>query len=343
MMIYFRQMALTPQQIIHTRAKTICPIFGTPRGLSQTTLPTYGDIMRYYLMLKQELKPEVNTKEPTVAEISQRIAVQTEELWRKSSIPITTHARVLQLIRGYHDKYMKLMKPFKGRQNDKAYKSKLSIFAKDGDNKLFDIASCKCIFEACHCAKPRKVPTDEQPFLTDQRMLRLMCISSVGRVATQKITKSINRKEKEANRIAKFRKSTTEDEYNIHDTESDSQDDFVYEDNCDDSNFAGKLLDHQQHDNDLPISSTSTTPILPPRLPTLARACDRHGVSDRCAAALASAVLQDFGVITPTDKSKVIDKNRIRRERKKSVHIFNFANRQMICVVYILMAEKIKP
>ena len=285
-------------------------------------------------MLKQELKPEVNTKEPTVAEISQRIAVQTEELWRKSSIPITTHARILQLIRGYHDKYMKLMNPVKGRQNDKAHKSILSIFAKDGDNKLFDIASCKCIFKACHCAKPRKVPTDEQPFLTDQRTLRLMCISSVDIVATQKITKTIKRKEKEANRIAKFRKSTTEDEYNIHDMESDSQDDFDYEDNCDDSNFAGKLLDHQQHDNDLPISSTSTTPMLPPGLPTLARACNRHGVSDRCAAALASAVLQDFGVITPTDKSKVIDKNRIRRERKKSAHLQFCKQADDLCGLY---------
>ena len=36
------------------------------------------------------------------------------------------------------------------------------------------------------------------------------------------------------------------------------------------------------------------------RLPTLAQTCDRHGVSDRAAAAIASAVLQDLArYVTP--------------------------------------------
>jgi len=33
-------------------------------------------------------------------------------------------------------------------------------------------------------------------------------------------------------------------------------------------------------------------------LRTVARECDRHGVSDRCAASLVTAVLQDFGMVT---------------------------------------------
>src|SRR6218665_1653138 len=53
------------------------------------------------------------------------------------------------------------------------------------------------------------------------------------------------------------------------------------------------------------------------RLPTLAQTCDRHGVSDRAAAAIASAVLQDFGVICNDDLSNVIDQNKVRRERLK--------------------------
>ena len=50
------------------------------------------------------------------------------------------------------------------------------------------------------------------------------------------------------------------------------------------------------------------------RLPSLAKACDRTGVSDRAAAIIASSVLQDMGIVSPNDTSKVIDRSRIRRE-----------------------------
>jgi len=53
-------------------------------------------------------------------------------------------------------------------------------------------------------------------------------------------------------------------------------------------------------------------------LPTVARECDRHGVSDRCAASIISAVLQDVGIINEQDSSMVVDKNKVRRERVKA-------------------------
>jgi len=53
-------------------------------------------------------------------------------------------------------------------------------------------------------------------------------------------------------------------------------------------------------------------------LPSLAKACDRTGVSDRAAAMIASAVLQDMGIISPEDRSKIIDQSKIRRERTKT-------------------------
>jgi len=52
-------------------------------------------------------------------------------------------------------------------------------------------------------------------------------------------------------------------------------------------------------------------------LPAVATACDRHGVSDRSAAAIASAVLEDFGLVTHEDRSRVIDRMTIRRQRQK--------------------------
>ncbi|GBM08130.1 hypothetical protein AVEN_214461-1 [Araneus ventricosus] len=43
---------------------------------------------------------------------------------------------------------------------------------------------------------------------------------------------------------------------------------------------------------------------------------DRYGVSDRATATIASSVLHDVGLITDSDISHVIDKNKIRKEKQ---------------------------
>ena len=44
---------------------------------------------------------------------------------------------------------------------------------------------------------------------------------------------------------------------------------------------------------------------------------DRYQISDRAAAALSTALLRDLGLVTDKDKSKVVDKYKVRRARKK--------------------------
>ena len=51
-------------------------------------------------------------------------------------------------------------------------------------------------------------------------------------------------------------------------------------------------------------------------LPSLALACDRVGVSSRGAAIIECAVLEDMDIISEEDQPKVIDKNKMQRERK---------------------------
>ena len=75
------------------------------------------------------------------------------------------------------------------------------------------------------------------------------------------------------------------------------------------------------------------------RLPTLARECDRWGVSDRSAAALASAVLVDCGIIDAHDSSDVIDPSKIRRERQKKEKHYKLVLTKH-WKVYISMVEK---
>lgn len=47
----------------------------------------------------------------------------------------------------------------------------------------------------------------------------------------------------------------------------------------------------------------------------MAKMCDRFGVCDRAGAAVATAVLEDFGVVSPTESTEVIDRYKLRRER----------------------------
>ena len=43
-------------------------------------------------------------------------------------------------------------------------------------------------------------------------------------------------------------------------------------------------------------------------LPKLSQICDRFNITDRVGAAIATAVLEDFGLVTSFDKTHVIDK-----------------------------------
>ena len=45
--------------------------------------------------------------------------------------------------------------------------------------------------------------------------------------------------------------------------------------------------------------------------------CERFGISDRAGAAIATATLKAFGIVTHTNKTNVIDRSKLRRERQK--------------------------
>ena len=49
----------------------------------------------------------------------------------------------------------------------------------------------------------------------------------------------------------------------------------------------------------------------------LARLSERFQISDRSAAAIANSVMQDLGLITDDNKTYVIDRSKLRRERER--------------------------
>ncbi|KAK0058583.1 hypothetical protein Bpfe_011888 [Biomphalaria pfeifferi] len=270
---------------VDTRAANKCPVFGHSCEMVTNVLPTYMDMMKYSVTSDQ-------AKEPVVSEIAEIVATDIEAVWHNASIPVVSHTRILKLIRNSHDELRKLMKPFKERKADNKYLLKLQEYADKSRQKLFDIAICKCVPGNCGCAKPPQ----EEHFLQDQRTLRIMFIGSVDRVSSAKLKKHYDRKLKEDSRAKKAPKLDLID-----------QCPGVIDLNNDDSSDAEIGLDEDLSqteaesntmitDTETPTSSKPSSSQMRRKLPKLAKICDRFTASDRVGAAVATAVLEDFGI-----------------------------------------------
>jgi hypothetical protein len=90
-------------------------VFESAKELTDSVLPTYEDVMRYYLLLQQRIKTDRGGQHPSVQEISELVAERVTFVWQKASIPVVSRTRILQKLRQYHDKYQKLMKSYKAR------------------------------------------------------------------------------------------------------------------------------------------------------------------------------------------------------------------------------------
>lgn len=86
---------------------------------------------------------------------------------------------------------------------------------------------------------------------------------------------------------------------------------------------SGIILQQDNNLNSEPAANQPSTSAEQPQsaqrnfvsLPVLAKTLDRYGVSDRAGAAIASAVLKDFKIISKDDNHHVIDRYKIRRAR----------------------------
>ncbi|GBM87552.1 hypothetical protein AVEN_107201-1 [Araneus ventricosus] len=209
------------------RQRTMCPIFGPLNEFHDRVLPTVSDVLKYYLFLKYEMKTTLHVREPTISEISEVVAQKIESIWVKSSISHISHKRVIEKIRKCHDKYRNLLKPYKGRRNDKKYQQKLENYPNEKISCLFDITFCKCTnFDTCKCQKDMKIPLAERLFIKDQRLERKMVIGGVDVIATKE--KREKRKQIEDERIK--RKLVKSDADSMELLELNSMSSFPYTD-----------------------------------------------------------------------------------------------------------------
>ena len=264
------------------------------KDLDDRVLPTFYDVMKYYIEVRDILMPDRNSNEATVFKISKIIIRKVMELWIKASIPTVSTNRAMYMLKVYHKKYMDIKKSIK-----KDGKKNKETFVNDAKSTLFDISSCKCAnFSSCKCVKTRKVPEIEQSFLTDQRTLRNMVMNSVDVKTTLILHR---RQERKAHDV--MRATVSNDQPNKILT-------FLNE--IKEEEGTDKLLP-EIFDEDFNKPSTSGIKKSQMRiaLSTVARECDRSGVSDRSAAKIASAVLKDIGMISENETSNIIDRSNL--------------------------------
>lgn len=285
-----------------TRSELECPIFGAPKCISENVLPTYEDMNRYFNWVEYEMKPLSTNPQQTATEATKVVAKKIVEIWDKASIPTVLQCTIIKRITSYRLKIRNLLKPYKQRNKVISYQKQLQDF-RINSKVLFDVAACKCSdFNTCVCDKVFKVPQSERTFILDQRTVRKMFISSVDVKTTNMNQKRIQRNELWKTRSELHEKSMLQVKKDLETT---------------------KLVERAQQE---PSTSRQVSAVRQGcsqiqrnslQIPVLARTLDRYSISDRAGAAIASAVLQDVGIIKNEDKSSIFDKNKIRRARSK--------------------------
>ncbi|ESO11477.1 hypothetical protein HELRODRAFT_183174, partial [Helobdella robusta] len=184
---------------------------------------------------------------------------------------------------------------------------KTLAFREVSEKTLFDISACKCGEDFDNCFCKNKVPKRERDFLTDQRTVRKMIIGNTDKKISQSLQKSLARKAKEEARLSKIEGPCAKKQ------------------KCDNLAFDEvEEVEEIKQINFPPDSSEEYKPSTPSqlrrpspsnfrksvKLPNLAQACDRTGISDRSASLLVNAVLQDLQIITKTNSSQIVDRSK---------------------------------
>lgn len=89
-----------------TRKDLSCPEFGKPLILNVNVLPTYCDLIKYYLWIKNDLLVLNNAKDPSIKYICKIIATDIEQIWKKSS----TSARKVDFVLQQEQEYEEIAK-----------------------------------------------------------------------------------------------------------------------------------------------------------------------------------------------------------------------------------------
>jgi hypothetical protein len=300
---------------IMTRKTMHHALFGQAGPIPSDKLPLKGDVLKNVWRYKC-----MDGKFATVNSIVKKAAEDVSQLWEKAigdrlTVPLLPQKNIEEKLRKLYNKGLEV--------NRSKSAAKVAAF-QDEMNELFDICSCSCAPASCHdvkckitncdgfhlaCNCKNKVPKREIQFLLDQRGSRRMVITGVDINVTRMWERAAAREEVEAK---KARKETMRQE-EMQDLQADLQ---ILDENATDVEEEDTAPADRDTDY-VPDSLVDKGKNNMTRLPNLAAVCDRYCVSNYAGAAIASAVLTDYGLITAFDKSQVIGPQKLADERRR--------------------------
>lgn len=163
--------------------------------------------------------------------------------------------------------------------------------------KLFDFATCRCTSRLnCKCPRDKKVPHADYGFLKDQRTKReLSFIAKILSCPDFKQNSSLASSSSSWSHSVECTSSASSDESEVACKRKVSSD-----------------------DEDLSIKKSCQNRMILKKVPIVA---DRYRISSNAAALIATAALEDIGVINEGNSSCIIDRSKIRRSRNATREI----------------------
>ena len=204
----------------------------------------------------------------------------------------------------YHDICVSLKKS-SARHNEPRIIDKFAQCKREG-TELFDVRTCKCKITdiekgECICIASNKVPNQEITFLIDQQRDRKMVIGGLDVKTTSQNIRRMKQKVHESDLESSHCQPSTSNTVQLSLQNTDSP----------------ASTDTDDKGSDYESVADVTFEKKTPNWRCLALACDRTKVSDRSAAMIATAVLEDAGIIEK-DPMAVLDKNKIRRQHSRT-------------------------
>lgn len=255
--------------------------FGASCELSGLNLPTKQDILRYYFFLAERAK--MQRKMFSYKTFTPYVTDKLAEIWSRLNVQIIKKKSISTKLDALVEKY-------KTEAKNKTKSLTFTAFV-ESIKELFYIGKCQCDLKLALCSC-QIIPENLKEFMMDQFNERKHTIPEhVTEIEEQVPISTI-----------------------IETIEESPGHTYVPSEDIDiDDELSSYLIGAQ---NAPPMRRRPYTP----RYDALnfAMMCDRFGVSDRIASALATSLMEDIGVKDDRGNLVIMDKSKVRREKAKS-------------------------
>lgn len=284
-----------------TRFSASHSVFGNPLSEFPTSeLPTRMQVGKHIVFLKES---KFSNNKELISHLAQTII----DLWHRAGIPPQPTKTVKTKLQRFLQEGSEVSK--RAKRSDRRTRK-----FKDSLHSLFDISACQCKdIDACRCAKDMKVPAREREFLLDQRTLRKMQIGAIDKPVTammkRRMTKEYRMKERENDEKRRKLESEAKANTAMEELEANTA--------MGEMELSTKETSESEEEKDWALEEASSDDRNIVQIPTVALEAERYGISNRAAAAISTAALVDYGVVSHQDRSNIIDHHKVWRARQQ--------------------------